>query len=57
MKVYIEPNPKATHEGEHINHYKIEKGGGSLVDGKHYQIQKEAHKPAKFTSNYNMFSL
>ena len=47
MKVYIEPKPKARFESEPINHYEIEKDGGSSVDNRQYKTQKEAHESAK----------
>ena len=47
MKVYIEPKPKARNEREPIDHYEIEKDGGSSVDNRQYATQKEAHESAK----------
>ncbi|MDE3183968.1 MAG: hypothetical protein KGM16_11170 [Bacteroidota bacterium] len=47
MKVYIEPKPKARLENESINHYEIEKDGGSSVDNRQYKTQKEANESAK----------
>lgn len=47
MKVYIEPKPKAKNENEPINHYEIEKDGGSSVDGKQYKTQSAAIEAAR----------
>lgn len=47
MKVYIEPKPKARNEDEPINHYEIEKDGGSSVDNKRYSSQREAIESAR----------
>ncbi len=52
MKVYIEPKPKARKEDEKIDHYEIEKDGGSSVDGKKYLTQKAAADSAR-AQNYN----
>lgn len=47
MKVYVEPKPKVRFESETINHYEIERDGGSSVDSRQYKTQKEAYESAK----------
>ena len=47
MQIYIEPKPKARNENEPIDHYEIEKDGGSSVDGKQYKTQQQARDAAK----------